>query len=128
MPKQQYSLRRLLVCTVLFFGVLAAAVNFPILVASLITTKLLLFAPAIGVGAVAMWISRNRRRTLTVVFIGAFAGSLFAPSIMVTRVIPPTFWDHFLIDFNTIGIFSGVWALVFAILEWIIANSSRRPT
>ena len=41
---------------------------------------------------------------------------------------PPTFWDHFLIDFNTVGIFAAGGALIFALIELGISTASRRTT
>ena len=127
MQKSQYSLRRLLCNVAAICVVLGCAIKYPIPTA-ILTTKLLLFAPALTVTLIACWLSKNRKRTALVVLTGAIIGWLLSPTIFVSWSRPPTFLDHFLIDFNTVGVFSGVGALVFAMLEWIIATISRRPT
>ena len=127
MQKNQYSLRRLFTNMTVLCVVLAIAIKFPIGTARF-TTTLLLFAPCLTVAAIACWLSHNRRRTLFVVLVGGFIGFLIAPRMFVSWARPPTFWDRFLIDFRTAGIFSGCSAFVFAVLEWTVSFGSRHPT
>ena len=127
MQKSQFSLRRFFFYITFLAGVLGVALAFPVATGS-VTVKLLLVLPTLIVASLAYWLSRNRRLTLIVVAAGAFAGWLVAPRILVNWGRPPTFWDHFLIDFNTVGIFAAGGALIFALIELGISTASRRTT
>ena len=123
----KFSLKKLLINAAVLCVVLGVALAFPVAMAS-VTVKLLLVAPTLGVAALASWLSRNRRLTLIVVAAGAFAGWILAPRVLTTWGRPPTFWDHFLIDFDTVGVYAAAGAFVFALIEFGVSAASRRTT
>lgn len=115
--KRQISLRRLLGAVTIVASVLALATAYPIATAELVTVNLLLIAPSAIVFGIAYWLSKNRRRTTILLFTGIFLGNLFAPSLFVSWDLPPTFWDRFRINFDTIGLFMFGGAIIATVVD-----------
>ncbi len=126
MAAKQFTIRRLLINVTILCVVLALAVTFPQLARSL-TLFLLLYLPTLIVLGTACYFSSQPIRTLLVVVVGAILGWVVSPRIFVNRDVPMTFWDSFILDFKTAGVFTAVAALVFAVFDWAITATSRRP-
>jgi hypothetical protein len=127
MASQQFTLRRLFINMSVVCVVLAFAVTFPRLALSL-TLLLLLYLPALIVLGIACYFSTKPKRTSLIVSVGAIVSWILSPRMFVSWGEPPTFWDLFMVDFQTVGVFTAFGALVFAVLDWIISTASRRPT
>lgn len=123
----QYSLRRLLFNLTALCVVCATVAAFPQAALS-ITLLLLLYAPTLIVMAVACALSPHWMRTLVVVSAGAFAGWLLTPRMLVSWGAPPSFWDLFLVEFQTTGLGAFVGSALFAIGENVYANHFRLRT
>ena len=125
--KHQFSLRRLLIAVTIISSVLALALTFPVATAELVTVNLLLIAPAGIVFSIAFWLSKNRRRTTIILIAGILLGWLLAPKLFVSWSRPPTFWDEFRIDFDTIGLFMFGGAIAAAVLDFIVTLATHKP-
>ena len=125
--KYQFSLRRLLIAVTIISSVLALTLAFPIAIAELVTVNLLLIAPAGIVFGIAFWLSKNRRRTSIIMIAGIVLGWFLAPKLFVSWSGPPTFWDRFRVDFDTIGVFMFGGAFTAAFLDFIVTRVTHNP-
>ena len=106
-PSHQFSLRRMSVAIAILSAVLAITTAFPIFVAQNVTFNLLLYAPAGIVVLFATWLSKNRVRAIALLLTGAFAGWLASPRVLVNwGSYIPTFWDWFIVDFTSLGLWT----------------------
>ncbi|MEL7500577.1 MAG: hypothetical protein AAFN77_23495 [Planctomycetota bacterium] len=125
--KHQFSLRRMLIAVTIVGAVLAVAISFPIATAEWVTVNLLLIAPSAFVFNAAVWFSKNRQRTTIMLIGGVFLGWLISPKLFVSWSRPPTFWDEFNIDFDTIGLFMFGGAIAAAVLDIIVTLATHKP-
>ena len=119
LQKQTFTLRRMMRVVAVVAVVMAFTQAYPVLAAQLVV-NLLLAAPALIVLSVATWLSPNRRQSLIVIGLAIFAGWLISPYIYVSWSRPPTFWDRFKVDFNSIGLFMIGGAFVGVVMDMII--------
>ena len=99
--------------------VLALVTAFPD-AARAVTLWLLLYSPAIMISAFAL--RRSSKRSQTVLLLSSFvlAAWLLSPRMFVCWARPPTFWDDFMVYFTTVGLFTGVGALIAACIDAIL--------
>ena len=127
--KHQYSLRRLICALTVLSVVFAISAAYPVFVAEVITVNLLLCAPALLVLAIAVWNSKNPRRTLCIVLVGIFVAWFTAPRLMVNwGSYLPTFWDRFKVDFDTISVWVACGAVIAAGLDAITTLVREEPS
>ena len=119
LQKQTFTLRRMMKVVAVVAVVVAFIQAYPVLAAQLVV-NLLLAAPALIVLSVATWLSPNPRQSLIVIGLAIFAGWLISPYIYVSWSRPPTFWDRFKVDFNSIGLFMIGGAFVGVVMDMII--------
>ena len=122
----RYSLRRLFVNLSVLCCALALISYFPV-ASRAFTSTLLLCAPSLLVIGVACWFSERRIQTFSIVSLGALLGWLLSPRLGVSWGGVPTFWDYFLVDFHSVGMFSAAGAVMFAVAECLIRNAAGRP-
>lgn len=117
---KQFTLRRLLVNVTVLSVVLALVGAFPDAMLSL-TLLLILYAPAAVIVAAACFYSNLKWQTFYVVFGGALLGWILAPRMIVDWESPPTFWQIFKIDLQTIGVSAAIGAFIASVvdLKWI---------
>ena len=116
LKKHQFTTRRLLANVTVLAVVLALVIAFPG-PARAVTILLLLYSPAILISAFAIWRSRKRLRTIPLMLSFVFAAWLLSPRLFVSWAGTPTFWDLFMVDFTTVGLFTGVGALIAACID-----------
>jgi hypothetical protein len=115
----QFSLRRAFIAGTLLCAALARMHAFPRAAIS-IALALLPYGPALLVVLIAAWASQRKWTTGVVVVTGGLIGCLLTPTMMVNWRGLPSFWDVFLVDFQTTGLGTAAGAICFAAMDaWL---------
>ena len=121
-----FSLGRVLMLLAIVGPLLGLSLFFPDAMADLVVARLLLIAPAAVVCGIAFYLSTTRLRTSILLIVGILAGWMLAPQVLVNWGRPPSFWEEFRFDLDTVGIFVLGGALVAAVLDYALSLAAKK--
>lgn len=123
--QRTFTLQRLFINLTAFAALLGVVVAFPRISAWCFMHAALLF-PALGICLCVAYFADFPRKTFGIALLGTFVGLILSPRILASWDEPPSWWDLYLLNFQTLILSTTLGASLFGVAARMILRRRGR--